>query len=279
MKKTFVEVIERFRVAQIEAGKSDLTAKTYAHTLQSFADWLTTSNGDINNPTRFDVQSYITHLDEQGKSAVTIDKTYAAISVFADWLERGDIVRDIRKAEVRKQRNIAPKSLDRNERNRLLRDVERDGNTRNIAIVYMLLQTGLRVSELCALDKTDIVMSERKGQVNVRHGKGDVARSVPLPREARLYLQRYLETRTDINPALFLSRQGRITPRMVQYILGKYGIHPHMLRHTYCRDLVSNGVDIAVVAELAGHSDINVTRRYSKPTQDELHKVIDRVFS
>ncbi|MCL6443259.1 MAG: tyrosine-type recombinase/integrase [Alicyclobacillus sp.] len=278
MQKTFVEVIEQFRRSQIEAGKSELTAKTYAHALQDFADWLAESGGNINNPTRFDVQSYIKQLEKDGKSAVTIDKVYASISVYANWLGRADIVQDISKPEVRKQKNIAPKSLERLERNRLLRDVERDGNLRNIAIVYILLQTGLRVSELCALNRTDVAMSERKGQITVRHGKGNVARVVPLPKEARLHLERYLRSRTDNHPALFLSRQGRITPRMVQYILGQYGVHPHMLRHTYCRELVSKGIDIATVAELAGHSDINVTRRYAKPTQDELVQAIDRVF-
>ena len=80
--------------------------------------------------------------------------------------------------------------------------------------------------------------------------------------------------------ALFLSNyRQRISVRTVQYMLSKFGVHPHILRHTFCRELVRAGVDIATVAELAGHADINVTRRYSKPTVSELKQGIERAFS
>lgn len=281
MEKSCVEVIERFRLVQIEDGKSALTAKTYAHALSKLNEWLLDIGGDIDNLTRHDIQSYINQLDASGKSAATINKTFAAISVFASYLERRDIVESIRVPEFRKQRNVAPKSLERNDKNRLLREVERHGNARDIAIAYVLLHTGIRVSELCALNVDDVVMAERSGHVMVRHGKGNVARKVPLSAEARHHLKKYLDTRGDKNVALFLSNEKkRISVRTVQHMLKeKYGVHPHQLRHTFCRDLVTSGVDISTVAELAGHSDINVTRRYSKPTEVELERAIEQAFS
>jgi integrase/recombinase XerD len=280
VKKSCVEVIERFRVAQIEDGKSELTVKTYVQTLTKFNAWLLENGGDINNLTRHDVQSYINHLDADGKSASTINKTFAALSVFARYVERLDIVDNIRVPEFRKAKNVAPKSLDRNEKNRLLREVERSGNLRDIAIAYVLLHTGIRVSELCALNVDDVEIRERSGSITVRHGKGNVSRKVPLSAEARHHLKKYLDTRGDKNVALFLSNyRQRISVRTVQHMLSKFGVHPHILRHTFCRELVSAGVDIATVAELAGHADINVTRRYSKPTASELEQAIERVFS
>ena len=66
--------------------------------------------------------------------------------------------------------------------------------------------------------------------------------------------------------------------RSVQRVFKKYGTHPHQLRHTYCRALVNVGIDIATVADLAGHSDINITRRYSKPTVFELEEAIEKAF-
>lgn len=280
MQKSVVEVIGRFRLAQIDEGKSELTAKTYALTLNKFHEWLLTNDGDINDLTRHDVQSYMTHLDESGISASTITKTYAAISVFARFVERPHIMENIRKPEFRKQRNVAPKSLERNDRNKLLREVERGGNLRDIAIVSVLLHTGLRVSELCALDRDDISISERKGMLTVRHGKGNVSRTVPLSAEARHHLQKYIDTRHDQAAALFLSNERRrISARAVQHMLKKHEVHPHMLRHTFCRELVQSGVDISTVAELAGHSDINVTRRYSKPTHEDLEHAIEHAFA
>ena len=208
------------------------------------------------------------------------EQVWAALSVLARYLAASHVIRNIRRPEVRKSRYIAPKSLERHERNRVLRDVERTRHPRAIAIMYLFLYSGLRVSEVVALDRTDVVMGERSGSIHVRKGKGNVARTVPLPIEARLHLRQYLASRTDENPALFLSNyQRRISVRSVQRILEKFGVHPHQLRHTYCRELVGAGVDIATVAELAGHADINVTRRYAKPTPGELEKAIERAFS
>ena len=107
--------------------------------------------------------------------------------------------------EYRKAQHIAPKSLERKERNRILREVERSQNHRNIAMIYLLFYTGLRVSELVALNRKDLIMGERSGMVLVRKGKGDVARKVPLPIEARNYLIEYLQTREDDDEAIFLS--------------------------------------------------------------------------
>ncbi|MMZ58464.1 Tyrosine recombinase XerC [compost metagenome] len=66
--------------------------------------------------------------------------------------------------------------------------------------------------------------------------------------------------------------------RAVQRVFEKLGIHAHMLRHTYGRELVSSGVDIATVAELMGHSDVNVTRRYAAPSMKDLEQTIEKVF-
>lgn len=219
-------------------------------------------------------------METKGRSATTINKVFAVISVFARFIKRQEIIQDIRFPEARKVNHIAPKSLERKERNSLLREVERDGNLRNIAITYTLLHCGLRVSELVALNRDDIIIQERSGSVKVRNGKGNLARTVPLSAEARLNLTRYLETRTDTDPALFLSNyRQRMSVRTVQHLLNDYGVHPHLMRHTFCRELVSNGVDISTVAELAGHADTNVTRRYSKPSQLELEHAIEKAFS
>jgi integrase/recombinase XerD len=95
-----------------------------------------------------------------------------------------------------------------------------------------------------------------------------------------LHLKNYLLLREDSNNAVFLSNyKKRISARSVQRIFKKYDVHPHQLRHTYCRELVSAGIDISTVADLAGHTDINITRRYSKPSVIELEEAIEKAFS
>lgn len=278
--KSVVKVIDVFLSYILERGKSKLTVKTYKHTLEMFNVWLKENNGDLANLTRLDVQQFIQFLESKGSSASTINNRFAAISLFARFIERPNIIESIRVPEVRQARNIAPKSLERNERNNLLRGIERSDNSRDIAIVNLLLRTGIRVSELVALDRADVQIGERSGAIIVRNGKGNVSRRVPLSSEARLYLFKYLETRNDNAPALFLSNyRQRISVRAVQHMLSKYGVHPHALRHTFAKELVSKGVDISTVADLCGHADINITRRYTKPTEKDLVEAIDKAFS
>lgn len=278
--KSDAKVIHGF-IKNLESdGRSPGTIKNYTRSIREFSEWLKQSDGDITRLTRVDVQQYIYALEQRGNSATTIENKFAALSVLAHYLEASHALQNIRRPEARKSRYIAPKSLDRNERNRVLREVERTRNLRSIAIIYLFLYSGLRVSEMVALDRDDVVIGERSGLIRVRKGKGNVSRTVPLPIESRLQLRQYLKSRTDDNPALFLSNyQRRISVRSVQRVLEKFGVHPHQLRHTYCRELVGAGVDIATVAELAGHADINVTRRYAKPTAEELEQAVEKAFS
>lgn len=277
--KTVVKVIDGFIHDQQAQGKSTQTIEKYTRIIREFVKWLKQNNGDLLRLTRIDIQQFINHLEEKGNRVTTIENKFAALSVLVKYLGCQEVLQYVRRPEVRKIRNIAPKSLDRNERNRMLREVERSKKPRNIAIVYLFLYTGLRVSELVALNRDDVTIGERSGSVQVRKGKGDIARKVPLPIDARNHLCTYLRTRDDNDPALFLSNyKKRITVRSVQRILEKYGVYPHKLRHTYCRELVGSGVDIATVAELAGHSDINITRRYAKPSEKELEQAVQKVF-
>lgn len=282
MNKNNVVLINDFVTYLEDSGRSAHTVKNYVRAVQEMIK-IAEQKGEsvtLAKLTRIDVKNHVQALQEKGNSASTINVKFAAISVFAQYISKSEIVKDIPLPTVRKARHIAPKSLERNDRNRVLREVERDGNLRDIAIVNLLLYTGLRVSEAMALNRDDIAIGKRSGRIVVRHGKGNVERIVPLPREARLHLSRYLETRTDANPALFLStHKRRLSVRSVQRMLSKYGTHPHALRHTFVRGLVAKGVDIVTVAEVCGHSDLNVTRRYAKPSLEDIANQVEAAFN
>ncbi len=247
--------------------------------INNFDNWLQSEGSDLEQLTRYDVQQYIKHLQDRGNKATTLNPKFSAIIAYARYFGQCHLVENIQRPEIRHTRHISPKSLPRSDRNRMFRELERSGNLRSIAIAYLLLYTGLRVSELTAINRNDVHMGERSGNVVVRDGKGGIARTVPLPSEARYHLRRYLEIREDDDPALFLSNfKKRISDRAVQRIFEKLGIHAHMLRHTYGRELVSSGVDIATVAELMGHNDVNVTRRYAAPSMKDLEQAVEKVF-
>lgn len=262
-------------------NKSEKTKYTYRRELGQFFDWIQTNYGDCtpNNLTRAEVQQYMDYLEGYGYSARSIAVKFGAISSFCKSTNQIGACNDIRRPK--QARTMYPKALDKTERRKLIRDVERGHNKRDLAIVKTLLYTGVRVSELCALDISDIKLNDRSGWLKVRHGKGNREREIPVPVELRKALTDYLD---DFEPekkgdALFISTRGtRINVRTVEHMLKKYGTHPHALRHTYCTMLLSQGIDITSVARLAGHSDVNITAMYTQPTADDLEKAIKKAF-
>lgn len=149
-----------------------------------------------------------------------------------------------------------------------------------MAIIQLFLNTGLRLSELVSLDKLDVETSVRKGQVTVRRGKGNKARTVPLNKEARRALEKYLEERTDNEEALFLSNRGkRISTRTVQHLIETHGFNVHALRHTFITSLVRNGQDISVIQSLSGHTSADMILRYSAPTTEDKQNAVENMWN
>jgi integrase/recombinase XerD len=256
-------------------GKSLNTISTYQRELLKYQEWLHQYSIHLKDITQQDVQNYISFLEHQGKSPMTNDKILGAIRTFAKFLKRPEISMDIQIKPVDKKDDI--EILTESECVQLLTQVKNDRNIRNIAIVYTLLHTGIRVSELCALNKSNLNFTHNQLYV---HPSVGVQRTIPLSEEVKIHLLNYLDS-FNIVDALFISKSNeRLTERSIQYILKKYGVHPHKLRHTFCQRLVDKGISLEVVSYLAGHKDINVTKRYAKTRMKEfeLEEAIRNTF-
>jgi len=157
---------------------------------------------------------------------------------------------------------------------------------RDRAILELLFSTGLRVSELCSLNRDSI--NFKSGEFAVR-GKGDKVRLVFLSNTAKEALKNYLEKRGDVDEALFvrnvknpakednLRLTTRSIERLVKYYAAKAGLSkkvtPHSLRHSFATDLLMNGADIRSVQALLGHSSITTTQIYTHITDRQLREV------
>jgi integrase/recombinase XerD len=254
--------------------KSPNTIATYKRELEKYQEWLQEKNCDIHHITKGDIQSYIIFLEQKQKSIATIDKTVGAIRTFAKFLEKPELIFGIKIKPVEKKEDI--ETLSSNEYAVLLNKVKEEGNLRNIAIVYILLHTGIRVSELCKLNwsNVDFIKNELIVQRN------DEERFIPLSKDTRIHLKNYLQANTS-KEALFITKSGeRITERSVQYMLKKYHVNPNKLRHTFCQRLIDSNVDLEIVSRFAGHKDINVTKKYVKPEMNKykLEEVINHAF-
>ena len=182
----------------------------------------------------------------------------------------------------------APRALEPEERKRFLRCVERSGSIRDRAMVMVLLYSGIRVSECAALDVDDVAISARKGRLEVRHGKGERRRAIPLNAAARDALAAWLGERDRLTRpserALFVNRsERRISTRGIGEAIRKLGaevglyVTPHVLRHTCLTMLVRDGSDLVLVAELAGHARLETTRRYTLPSERDRQAAVDAI--
>ncbi|MCR8872414.1 tyrosine-type recombinase/integrase [Peribacillus frigoritolerans] len=270
------EMIFSFAEWLRDQGKSANTIKTYTGVLSQFCDQTQKILTEIHSE---DVQGYLDNLENCKKSPGTIEKHYIALNVFFKFLGKPQVMLSVER-KVKEHKLEVPETLSLNEQQILLRDIEAEGNLRNIAIVYLLLHTGIRVSELCDLNGRDVIMETERNYILVRNAKGEIDRSVPLTISAIQHVQNYLFSLKEKADPLFISSYNqRITPRSVQYILKKYNVHPHKLRHTFCQRLVDNGIDIQTISKLAGHKDLNVTKRYLKEKSLDLANAIDQTFT
>jgi site-specific recombinase XerD len=269
-----------------------LTIKTYASDLRSFVRWFSGSTGEPFSSravTPTDLRDYRAHLRTvEQRQAATVNRRLAALRKFFLWAQATGKVTELPTANVKGIPNAprTPKSLAKREVDRLIREAEKHGNKRNLAVILTLRHTGLRVGELCNLRLGDLSISERKGSLLVRGGKGDKDRTLPLNNDARQVLSAYLEVRPkSADDHLFIGQRGQpLQTQAVQLIVRKYaqraglsGVTPHILRHSFAKHVLDAGEDLATVSRLLGHERLETTAIYTQPNANDLEVAVRRL--
>lgn len=275
-----------------EQDRSEVTVRGYLADVRRFAAWYRQTNGEemrVEAVTPTDVCEYRDWL-KRHCAASTVRRRLKALRAFARWGVESKRAGSDPTARVRAPSGggLQVRWLTKREQYALEREVERGVlaaetqarhrlAVRDRALVVLLLNTGLRISEACALEMQDVEMGERSGWVTVRSGKGGRERRVPLNREARQALGEWLSKRGEAEGAVFAG----LTPSGAQRRLGEIGrragveVHPHTLRHTFAKNLVDRGVGLERVAMLLGHSSLNTTRVYVVPGERDLVKAVE----
>ncbi len=290
LKQQYLEYLE------IEKNRSPKTLENYNRYLDRFLQF-----AKISSPVQLDeekVRMFRLWLNRQtdrdGQPLKRITQNYHIIAIrnFLKYLaKRGVKSVSPEKIELGKQEDRHVTFLENEELNRLLDSPK--GNDldalRDKAILSMLFSTGMRVSELCSLnrDKVDL----KRGELSVL-GKGRKIRLVFISDQARDHIGNYLDKRKDADEALFIRipKTGtytkdsdlRLTPRSIQRIVKKHAVQagimgkkvsPHTLRHSYATDLLRNGADIRSVQAMLGHSSVTTTQIYTHVTDTQLREV------
>lgn len=294
-----MNVIEQYQAYLLSRDKSPKTIQGYGADLRQFQKWVSRSLETI---TSADVRAYRDHLVSIGASANTISRHLASLASFGQWGEtKGGLFAEnpalhVEPVEVAV---LAPRWLTKEQKRKLLKVIQEDMlmarekyprlwviRQRDAAMVNFLLATGLRVGELCELRLSDLILSERKGSVRVRSGKGRKQRSVALMNEIRKELAEWLTVRPQVaSDRIFIGQRGEpVQPRVVQRVVERYAqqaglddVTPHTCRHTFAKELLNSGASPFEVAKLLGHSSLDSTARYTQPSEEDLMNAVERM--
>ena len=286
------EAIRKFGETLALRDMSPKTQAGYVSDLHRFVRFYELSYGRTPSPAEvmpLDVVDYKRALVREKKTPSTVNRALAAVRAFFEWAKERGIVDSNPARQVKGLESVAlaPKALSMHELHALLREVRRRKKPRDIALVTLMAHTGLRVSEVSNLDTDDIKVEGRSAWVVVRSGKGSKYRECPLNSDVRQALSEYLEKRGTAPGPLFLSQKGgRLSSRAIESLVQGYSrragigpISPHVLRHTFCKALVDRGESLDRVAKIAGHEDLNTTKRYTTPTREDLIGAVRRLES
>ena len=298
-----LEVEKFLEYLEVEKGSSPLTIRNYRHYLKRFIDWLSKEGirmnlQDINPEIVRQFRVYLSRLPGYKGQGTMSRKTqgYHAIALrsFLRWLTKNDFeVMAADKIELPKIAERQVKFLTGEQVERLLNapSLSDIRGKRDKAILELLYSTGLRVSELCKLNRDMINFETREFGIV---GKGGRARVVFLSKRAADYLSSYLAERDDHYKALFIQHRGepdpttgdekmRLSCRSIQRMIKKYArkiklpaeVTPHIMRHSYATDLLMAGADIRSVQEMLGHKNIQTTQIYTHVTHKHLKDVYE----
>lgn len=279
--KENTELLETFLSAKKIEGCSDKTIHYYQSSIVKLLKGLSKSIKEICTN---DIRRYLAEIQEKNNlSKVTIDNLRRIFSSFFSWLEDEDY---IAKSPVRRIHKVRTDTLVKevlsDENIETLRDNCKE--SRDLAMIDLLLSTGVRVGELVKMNRADIDFQERQCKV---FGKGNKEREVYFNARTKIHLQRYLESRTDDNPALFVTLSKphtRLTISGVEVRLRKMGkvvhidkVHPHKFRRTLATMAIDRGMPIEQVQKLLGHVRIDTTLHYAMVNQQNV-KIAHRKF-
>lgn len=269
-----VDDVDAFLSAKKVEGCSHRTLHYYESTLKAMCSAIDKPCTRISTD---DLRSYLNgYAEKRHVGKVTMDNIRRILSSFFSWLEEEDYIvkNPMRRIHRVKTAAIAKRVLDDEQLETL-----RDGcdTKRDLAIVEMLASTGMRVGELVRLNIEHVDFNERECVVT---GKGDKQRHVYFDARTKLHLKDYLDSRSDNNPALFVSLDkgaSRLTIGAVEERVRSLGkscgvgrVYPHLFRRTLATHAIDKGMPIEQVQRLLGHAKIDTTMHYAMVNQNNV---------
>ncbi len=265
------EAFEAYREVIVYKNQSPKTEESHSVCKRAMIKYF--GDIDIESVTPEMIRKWKADLDK-GRTPNTVRSYIIKLRVVLDYLRKEGIeVVDIDRIPLPQRPETTPAYLDKDKIRTL---IDSTSSLRSKAIISLLYSSGVRVSELCALNRDTI-----HGDTFTVVGKGGRARLCFVDSRSQRLIKEYLKTRTDNEKALFISRLSnkRITPGNVQEIFKhlkkKTGIeaHPHTMRHSFCTNLLQSNTNLFYVQRLMGHKSLQTTQNYLHCVDEDLHKI------
>ena len=279
------EWVRLYLATMVVRGCTEKTVETYT---QEYKTFFGTVNKAIPDITTRDIRGYLAHckLVRHNKDTTINNKTRMLRGLF-EWLTEEEYIDRNPMLRIKDNKvDHRVKEVFSDEQVTIYKDLAKQHGKRSIAIVDFLHRTGVRISEMVALNRSDIDFQDRQCIV---YGKGRKERPVYFSGDAAVHLREYLESRADDNPALFVGSRkpyGRLTDDAVRSILrdirdmddrlAGIAINPHKWRRQFVTELLEKDVPLTLVADLAGHKNLNTTKdnygNYNRNKAREAHR-------
>ena len=269
-----LELVEAFIGAKRVEGCSEKTLIYYRKTIEAMISGIGKKPQQIMTE---ELRNYLTTYQQKRKSSrVTIDNIRRILTSFFSWLEDEDY---IVKNPIRRIHKVKTAKIIKDTYTDETLEIMRDScsEARDLAIIDLLASSGMRVGEMVTLNRDDINFTERECVV---FGKGSKERLVYFDARTKIHLQNYLDSRTDSNPALFVTLRspykrlqiGGVEMRLRELgrSLGINKVHPHKFRRTLATSAIDKGMPIEQVQQLLGHQKIDTTMHYAMVKQQNV---------
>jgi len=255
--------VEEFLTARKLDGLAPGTLDQYRRELTKLASYLDMPTIDA---TTNELRQYL--LQFQSMAQNSIARKISTVKAYYRWLVDEEYIEknQTRKIKTPKDAVLLPKALTKEEFDRLR---FHEKSPRNQAILELLVSSGMRISEMVHLNRSDLDMVNRRIKVL---GKGNKERIVHFSIIAKFCLIAYFGARTDDNHALFINRYGdRLSIRSIEMQVKAMGlaagirakVTPHVMRHTFATNLYKNGADLGFIQDELGHARPDTTKRYA----------------
>lgn len=281
-----MDYLKMFEEYLHEQDKSKNTIDSYMRDLTDFYNWYKDKNNcELTDIIGLDTQEYKKILENQYKAA-TVNRKIATLNKFLGWMKDNRyITKDIKLKQIKNSDNVKFKGLEEKQLWQFRKEIHRMGNLLHICIIEILMNTGIRVSELCNIQLQDIEITERKGILKVT-GKGNKQREIPLNKDVREAITNYLEVRKAKNDDYYLlqGQRGAMTRKAIDIILKQYGsrlnidISAHAFRHTLAYKLVTNkDISITTIQAILGHEKLETTMIYTQTLNKDKEKALENI--